>query len=287
MSNGFVIFHRSFLEWEWYDDQNVKSLFIHLIIKANHKDKVWRGIEIKRGQLVTSSLVLAQELGLTRQQIRTALNKLKSTNEITTKATNKNTLVTVTNYDFYQSKGSSPTNKATNKATSEQPSNNHQITTTNNDNNENNINNNASGFSILLNRAGVRTSPSHPELINWQAQKVSLDEVRVAIDKAHEANPERLTINYLSAIIFNTRQKNKPKTKSEADKVWDRLFTDCICAPKLVSDVFGDKAPLVKKAIQNGTGKQITDIKNNTPEFNQKVVKKQFVSAYQELERVS
>jgi len=36
------------LDWEWYDDINTKVLFIHLLIKANWKEKKWRGIKIKR-----------------------------------------------------------------------------------------------------------------------------------------------------------------------------------------------------------------------------------------------
>lgn len=34
---------------------------------------------IKRGQLITSQERLAEELGLSRQQVRTALNKLEKT----------------------------------------------------------------------------------------------------------------------------------------------------------------------------------------------------------------
>lgn len=141
MSQGWICLHRRLLEWEWYSDVNATRLFLHCLLKANHKDKKWQGKTIPRGSFVTGRSVLADETGLTQQQIRTALNKLKSTNEITIKATNKNSLVTVVNYGVYQDKGELSTNKTTNKAPNGQPTDNQQITTTNNDNNDNNVNN--------------------------------------------------------------------------------------------------------------------------------------------------
>jgi len=80
---GWIKIHRKMLEWEWYNDNNTKILFLHLLLTANHKDKKWQGKIIKRGQKITSIQHLADETNLTVQQIRTSLNKLKSTGEIT------------------------------------------------------------------------------------------------------------------------------------------------------------------------------------------------------------
>ena len=44
-----------------------------------------------------------EQTGLTVQKIRTALTKLKSTGELTVKTTNKFSIITVTNYELYQS----------------------------------------------------------------------------------------------------------------------------------------------------------------------------------------
>lgn len=99
---GWIKIHRKVLNWEWYDDINTKTLFFHLLLTANHQDKKWRGQIIKRGQKITSLEHLAKEVGLTIQQIRTSLNKLKSTSEITVKATNKFTLITIEKYSDYQ-----------------------------------------------------------------------------------------------------------------------------------------------------------------------------------------
>lgn len=137
---GWISLYRKFVEWEWYQDVNVKIVFIHLLLLANHRDNKWQGKIIKRGQLITSSEHLAEDLGLSRQQVRTALNKLKSTNEITIKSTNKYMLVTIEKYEKYQDNNLKITSEITDKITNEQPTNNQQITTNNNDNKEiNNI----------------------------------------------------------------------------------------------------------------------------------------------------
>ena len=132
MNTGWIWLHRKLLDWEWYRDANVSRLFIHLLLRANHKTNKWRGIKINRGQLITGRKALARELGLSEMQIRTALNKLKSTNEITIETTNKYSVLTISNYNSYQGSNQHHNQRVTNK----QPTNNQQITTNNNDKNE-------------------------------------------------------------------------------------------------------------------------------------------------------
>jgi hypothetical protein len=102
MSIGFIKLHRKIIEWEWYSDVNVCRVFLHLLLTANFENKKWQGIDISRGQVITSLEKLGKSTTLTIQQVRTALNKLKSTHEITIKATKLHTFITLTNYNLYQ-----------------------------------------------------------------------------------------------------------------------------------------------------------------------------------------
>lgn len=102
MCNGWIKLHRKILDWEWFTSPSTLQLFIYLLLRANKEDKKWRGILIKRGQLVTSVATISEETKLSTQQVRTSLNRLKSTNEITSKTTNRFTLVTVCKYESYQ-----------------------------------------------------------------------------------------------------------------------------------------------------------------------------------------
>jgi hypothetical protein len=102
MSIGFIKLHRKIIEWEWYSDVNVCRVFLHLLLTANFENKKWQGIDISRGQVITSLEKLGKSTTLTIQQVRTALTKLKSTHEITIKATKLHTFITLTNYNLYQ-----------------------------------------------------------------------------------------------------------------------------------------------------------------------------------------
>ena len=127
---GFIKIYRSMFQWEWWDDINTFRLFVTILISANWKDKKWRGKKIKRGQLWTSLESLSQKSGLSIQEVRTSLGKLKATNEITIKATNEGRLITVENYEFYQDDDRIATNETTSELTDEQQTSNKRATTT-------------------------------------------------------------------------------------------------------------------------------------------------------------
>ena len=116
----FVKLHRSITKWRWYKNQNTKALFIHLMIIANIKDQPFENITVKRGQVITSLASLSSQTGLTMNQVRTALQHLISTKEITSKTTTKYTIITIKNYDEYQ--------KVTKEITNEPQTDNKQIT---------------------------------------------------------------------------------------------------------------------------------------------------------------
>lgn len=131
----WISLHRKFKNWEWYKDINTKTLFLHLLLVANYKDNLWKGILVKRGQRLTSLGNLADETGLTIQQTRTAIKRLKSTGEITVKTTSKYSLITIEKYGFYQKNNSKSTKEITSEITINQQATNKQLTTNNKDNN--------------------------------------------------------------------------------------------------------------------------------------------------------
>lgn len=130
-NKGWISIYRKFVEWEWYDFPSVKIIFLHCLLCANHKNAKWRDITVKRGQLVTSYDKLAAANGLSVQQVRTALEKLQSTNEITYQSTSQYSIITVKNYNLYQDNNKRKTEAHNNQIGGQ---NNNQITTNNNDN---------------------------------------------------------------------------------------------------------------------------------------------------------
>lgn len=116
-TSGFVKLDRKILNWEWWDDMNVFRLFVTILLMANWEDKSWHGREIKRGQLFTSISSLSKKSGLTVKQTRVALNKLIRTREVASERASNGMLLTVVNYDVYQSDKKKRANKrASNRA---------------------------------------------------------------------------------------------------------------------------------------------------------------------------
>ena len=99
-SRGYVAIPRGLTDWEWYTEPNTARLFIHLLLTANWQEKRWQGITIKPGQLVTSQSQLAKQLGLSVQEVRTALKHLVLTEWLTVKTGPKYSVVTINNYDL-------------------------------------------------------------------------------------------------------------------------------------------------------------------------------------------
>lgn len=164
ISKGYLRLFRQMLDWEWYDNPNVKVIFIHCLLCANSKAKKWRDITLKRGQFVTSYEKLAAANGLTNQQTRTALKSLQLTNEIEYQSTNQYTVITVKNYNLYQADNirkveadNNPTNKR----------NGGQVTTTNNIDNTNNI------YNISLSNKG-KISDKEREILNNYVKRKKL-----------------------------------------------------------------------------------------------------------------
>lgn len=136
--HGWVRNWRKMEDWEWYTTPNMAHLFQHLIRKANHEDKNWRGLLVKRGQVVTSLESLRIQTGISTRSLRTCLDRMNKTGEITEKTTNRFRVITLCNYDTYQNNRQSSDKPEGNQATSERQTTDKQPTTNNNYKNYNN-----------------------------------------------------------------------------------------------------------------------------------------------------
>ncbi|MDB4498301.1 hypothetical protein N9251_03060 [Gammaproteobacteria bacterium] len=195
MNTGWIKLHRSLLDWEWYDDVNVKVLFLHCTLKANHTEKQWRGVTIERGQFYTSLESLSKETKLTTQQLRTALKKLESTGEITSKQHAKARMITVIGYDSYQSD-----NKVTNKeVTRNQQGSNKEVTTTKN---EKNIKNEKNDKNTIASDDAERVYQAYP-------RKVGKQDGLKAISKALKTTPVDQLLEHLKLYGESVKDKDK------------------------------------------------------------------------------
>ena len=129
MHRGYIKFFRKYLSWEWRTDIITSHVFLNLLVMANWNDGRYKGMAVKRGQLIRGRKTLSEELGISEQQLRTALTKLKSTSEVTSKSTSQYTIYTIVNYDLYQCCEEGSTSQPTSTPTNEQPTSNQRATT--------------------------------------------------------------------------------------------------------------------------------------------------------------
>lgn len=103
MDNGFIKLNRRLTKWEWYQNANTMRVWIHLLLNANWEDRGFEGTDVNRGELILNYKRFGAELGLTYQEVRTAIEHLKSTGELTARKDGKFVVISIVNYDEYQS----------------------------------------------------------------------------------------------------------------------------------------------------------------------------------------
>lgn len=93
---------RNITDWRWYKDPNTKAVFLHLLLTANVKDHDFQSETIHRGEVATSIGHLAQAVGISYSQARTAISRLIGSKEIASRTRPKYLVITVLGYDKYQ-----------------------------------------------------------------------------------------------------------------------------------------------------------------------------------------
>lgn len=245
-NKGWVKLHRKFLKWGWYQKSEMVHLFLHLILSANHEDREWQGITIKKGQLLTGRKKLKASTGISEQTIKTCLTRLKSTNEITTKSTNRYTIITIVNWGDYQDRDKILTNELTSKLNNNQPTTNQQLTTNKNVKNIKNV-----------------KKKSEPEKINYCPEDMKLTELLISLIK--ENNPDWQMRGNKNTWAENIEKLHRIDKRSYEDIEimirWiqaDDFWKQNILSTAKVRDKFNDLIPKVRGAYQKkGTNKKI------------------------------
>lgn len=102
MEEGYVKIFRSLLSWEWFEDSKTLQVWIYILLRVQYEDTRWRGIQIRRGQMLESLAGIAENTGMSVQSVRTAISHLKSTHEITCQSTRYGMLINVIKWADFQ-----------------------------------------------------------------------------------------------------------------------------------------------------------------------------------------
>ena len=106
MQNGYVKIYRSALDTGWLKNHRLWAFWSYCLLKASYVERAvkigFQEIDLQPGQFIFGRKIAAQELGMSENQIRTCIDSLKTTNNITIKTTNKYSIVTVMNWGLHQ-----------------------------------------------------------------------------------------------------------------------------------------------------------------------------------------
>lgn len=125
---GWIKLHRKLIENPIFRKPHMLQLLIYCVLKANHDPgKAFWGkdeIMVERGQFITGRFELSTALNQPPNTTYARLKRLENGGILYTKSNNKNTLVTVVNYELYQSEESKDNIKNNNKITTNEQQNN-------------------------------------------------------------------------------------------------------------------------------------------------------------------
>jgi len=123
---GYIKLYRKLLNNPIMQKPELLQLFIYCLLRANHEpNKTFFGtIDIEKGQFVTGRFELSKDLKVKPSTIYKRLQMLSKSDFLNIESNNKNTLVTIVNWELYQIKGKKSNTKSNNKVTTKEQQSN-------------------------------------------------------------------------------------------------------------------------------------------------------------------
>lgn len=228
---GWISLHRSIEDhWLWETDRAFTRLeaWIDILLMVNHKErKIMIGndlITVKRGQKITSIRKLCERWSWSNSKVKKFLELLERDEMLIVKSDTKKTVITVVNYDFYQSQDYKKRHESDTETTEKRRESDTKATrkhTNNNDNKEsimnNNVNKSVGVVSENLNQDyseiiseynklafGLPTPRTYEQIEEWL--KLHNKELIIHVMQyAHDLGKNN--ISYVNGILRNAKQK--------------------------------------------------------------------------------
>ena len=126
MRQGYIKLHRQCLDNGMLKNHKLWVFWSWCLMKASYQDHKqmvgFQEVHLKAGQFIFGRKAAAQDLNMSEQSIRTCKNRLQTVGNLTSKSTNKFTVITVVNWHTYQQQNNSNNQQVTSK----QPASNHK-----------------------------------------------------------------------------------------------------------------------------------------------------------------
>jgi hypothetical protein len=224
MNEGWVKLHRKGLESSIFVNNIYWKVWCWCLLRANHENSTVPigtvDYPVKSSQFITSRSNGASECHISEQNWKSAMGYLKSTSRITSKSTNKFTIVTILKWNSYQQ-----TNQQTNQqVTSSQPASNQQVTTDNNDKNDKN------------DKKEINPHSKIDFLLNIPLKELQGISIKLGVNQGFVASKAEDLYNYCKAkgkvykdyyaFLLNAVKRDKPQGDPNLKEIYEQQKDD-------------------------------------------------------------
>ena len=130
MNRGYIKVWRKIIDAGWLKNHKLCAFWLWCLLKATHKEfdviVGCQSVHLMPGDFVFGRKVASKDLAMSEQSIRTLLDFLKTTQNLTIKTTNKFSVISITNWDTYQLNENEINQQINQPLTNKQPTTNHK-----------------------------------------------------------------------------------------------------------------------------------------------------------------
>lgn len=143
---GWIKLHRKLKNSLVFDNPDLLKVWIWCLLKATHDDYIQmiglQEVELEKGQFIFGRKVAANELKMSESKTYRLIKKLENMQNLNIKANNKFSVITIANWELYQSDSNNSEQQFEQQMNNKRTTNEQQMNTNKNIKNNKNINNN-------------------------------------------------------------------------------------------------------------------------------------------------
>ncbi len=141
---GWIKLHRKLKNSLVFDNPDLLKVWIWCLLKATHDDYIQmiglQEVELEKGQFIFGRKVAANELKMSESKTYRLIKKLETMQNLNIKANNKYSIITIANWELYQSDSNNSEQQFEQQMNNKRTTNEQQMNTNKNIKNNKNIN---------------------------------------------------------------------------------------------------------------------------------------------------
>ena len=254
-AEGWIKLHRKLLDNPvTMKDTDHLAVWIYLLLNASHNEHpaLFKGekIILKPGQLITGRKTIALALHIDESKVERILKSLKSEQQIEQQTTNKNRLISITNWEFYQQSEQQIEQQVNNKRTTSEQQVNTNKNIKNDKNERKDIRQNILDLfnEICCSFGRVRNiTKGRAEIIDSSLKTYSVDDFKKVFEKAERSDFLRGNNNRNWSASFDWLIKEDNMAKVLEGKYGKNKQSNRFCDfPQRQYDFSNDKELIIK-----------------------------------------